>query len=110
MHNGIASLREIAGLTDRQLAEVYFRKRDKHGKLVRGKKRTSEDRGDVDLCRKTQNWHKSSFVEIFQKTWKDRGLTDEEVDAKWRGYVDLPKNRTLKHRLAQRARMGRNGS
>lgn len=93
------TLKEIAGLSDIQLAKVYFRKRDKYGKLKRGKGRNDEQHwGKLKrvCCAKTKAWQETSFTGAFKKVWKDRGLTDEEVKAKWVEYVNLPKNRTLK--------------
>ncbi len=95
VHNGV-TLAEIAGLADRQIKELYFRTRDEHGRL----KSVSVDWDEKETeCPKTAEWKRSSFTEMFRERLRNFGKTEEEIDARWKEYINLPKNRSLKKKL-----------
>ncbi len=95
VHNGV-SLAEIASMTDTQIRELYFRPRDEHGRL----KSVSVDWDEKETeCPKTAEWKKTSFTDMFRERLRKFGKTEEEIDARWKEYVNLPKNRSLKKKL-----------
>ena len=73
------SLKEYAGLTDRQIFHLYFRPRDKYGRLKRRRKRTY---GKLVKIHKPMRWDL-----MFKKVWLDRGLTPEQVEAKFKEHM-----------------------
>ena len=62
---------EIARLTDYQLRHVLFRRRDKHGRLIR------EEKPAAGMSEK----------EFFFDVWRDRGESDEQIEVRWREYL-----------------------
>lgn len=86
--NAGISLAEIAGLTDEQMAGIYFRPRDKHGMLIRGKEKigeVSEDNpypdGEVRIKKRV------SYEAMYRQLWSNRGLSKEQVDAAWNEHL-----------------------
>ncbi len=78
-HAGV-TLAEIARMSDDQLAWVYFRKRDKYGRLVRKKQLYGKL---VKRVNKTPlRWDL-----MFKKVWRDRGKSEAEVEAKLEEYL-----------------------
>jgi hypothetical protein len=57
---------EIALLTDRQLRDVYFRPRDKHGQLIHESQAEAFD-----------------YKAFFWETWQARGWPERMIQAKW---------------------------
>jgi hypothetical protein len=60
---------DFAELTDGQIVELYFAKRDDKGKLVR----EGEEEGVTDTYRGHFFW-----------VWRKRGLSDKEIEARWK--------------------------
>lgn len=102
VHSGV-SLAEIAGLTDTQIKDLYFRPRDEFGRLKRNRKSLS--RSGVE-CPKSKHWKKSaSFMAMFRQVWTDRGLTPDQVQERWKAYVNKPSNGSLRKRVARNERV-----
>lgn len=78
VHNGL-SLKELAGLTDLQICWLYFRPRDKYGRL----KRKGRHRATKVSAPKTKDWQKQSYEGMYRHVWKERGLSDEQIAEKW---------------------------
>jgi hypothetical protein len=85
------TLAEIARLDDMQLAWVYFRKRDKYGRLVRKKRLYGK-------LVKRVNRSPLRWDQMFKETWRKRGKSEAEIEQKYRQY--LADNPSLKDYLS----------
>ena len=64
-------LDKIASMTDAQISQLYFRPRNKWGRLKRkhGKRRSKG--------------RPVSWQDMFRRAWEKQGLTPEEIEIKW---------------------------
>jgi hypothetical protein len=81
VHSGV-SIKEIAGLTDQQLIGLYFRPRDKYGRLKRDRLKRP--------ARKIVPWST-----MYRNIWTKRGLGADAIEAKLKDYLrrNPPRNR-----------------
>ncbi len=101
-----ASMEEIAGLDNRQLRGLYFRARDKMGRLKSIKLKTKR-RWDFRTKRRRRGWE--NMFKDAKRFQSDRfkgkmvngkvfpGFTEEEIDTMWKQY--LLDNPGLNHML-----------
>jgi hypothetical protein len=62
---------KIAMVTDRQLRNIYFRARDKHGQLVH-----------------ESNAEPFDYKAEFWETWQSRGWPEHLIQQKWAAYCE----------------------
>jgi hypothetical protein len=101
VQNG-TTLKTLAGLTDVQLVQIYFRQRDQYGRLIR-------EKNEENIGPDHPDWHSTpcvkkavSFKEMYFSLYRGRndrlkgqiingrvfpGFTEEDIQARWDNYL-----------------------
>lgn len=72
--NSNVTLEEAAGLTDYQIRWLFFRDRDKYGRLIRSPALT----GGIKDRRVPVH-----YADMQKDVWRNRGLSEDEVQRRW---------------------------
>lgn len=79
------TLNQIAGMDDAQIALVYFRKRDKYGRLIEFSKKKKKQK-QAELLKVPED-QQTDFESMFLGCCRAKGMTEEQAQKEWESYL-----------------------